>query len=185
MIYIIFDKTNNFQDAYMAMEGSMVQMISHAFGSGAMFLAFGVLYEQMHTRQISHFGGIAQTMPVFAAFFMLFAMSNVALPGTSGFVGEFMVILSTFKANFWVTALASLTLIVGAIYTLWMYKRVFYGDIINQQVAELKDVGRHEIVLFALLAVAILFIGLYPMPMIELFHASVGHIIELSTTSKL
>lgn len=185
MIYVIIAHHGNHQEAYMAVEGSMVQMISHAFGSGAMFLGFGMLYERLHTRNIHDFGGLAKTMPVFAAFFMIFAMSNVGLPGTSGFVGEFMIILSTFKASFWVTFFAASTLVIGAAYTLWMYKRVFFGQIVREPVAKLKDVTGSETLVFALLALAIFFIGLYPGPLLNMFHASVGHLLELSMQSKL
>lgn len=185
MIYIIIDRTGISKNAYMALDGAMMQMISHAFGSGAMFLSFGMLYERMHTRLITHFGGITQTMPVFAAFFMLFAMSNVGLPGTSGFVGEFMIILSTFKASFWITLLAASTLIIGAVYTLWMYKRVFFGPIVHKPVATLTDATPLEILIFSLLGFAVLFLGVYPMPLLNLFHASVGHLLELSMASKL
>src|SRR3990167_2464032 len=129
MALIIVERTQNLKDAYMSLEGAMTQMISHAFGAGAMFLAFGVLYEHLHSRKIIDFGGIAKTMPIFAAFFMLFAMSNVGLPGTSGFVGEFMILLSTFKASFWVTLISASILVIGAAYTLWMVKRVFFGKI--------------------------------------------------------
>ncbi len=185
MSFVIVQKTANIQDAYMSLEGAMVQMIAHAFGSGAMFLAFGVLYEQLHTRLIKDFGGIAQKMPIFAAFFMIFAMSNVGLPGTSGFVGEFMVILSTFKASFWVTFLAATTLIIGAAYTLWMYKRVFYGEITNPRVVELHDVAGFNKLIFVLLAAAVFWIGLYPKPLLTVFHASIGNLLQLSMTSRL
>src|ERR1700722_8093907 len=117
MIYIIANKTGNVLDAYMGLEGAMVQMISHAFGSGAMFLSFGMLYERLHTRLISHFGGIARSMPIFAAFFMIFALSNIGFPGTSGFVGEFLIILSSFKASIWICFFAAITLVIGAAYT--------------------------------------------------------------------
>lgn len=185
MVYVIIGQTSNIHDAYMSLEGAMVQMISHAFGSGAMFLAFGLLYEQMRTRQIKNFGGIATTMPIFAAFFMLFAMSNVGLPGTSGFVGEFMIILSTFKASFWVTLLAASTLIIGAVYTLWMYKRVFFCEVKSDAVAQLKDVGAMEITMFSLLGLAILWIGFYPNALLNIFHTSIGHLLEVSTQSRL
>jgi NADH-quinone oxidoreductase subunit M len=185
MFYIISSRTGNVQQAYMSLEGAMVQMISHAFGAGAMFLGFGMLYEQYHTRRIKDFGGIAQTMPFFAAFFMIFAMSNVALPGTSGFVGEFLVILSAFRASFWVTFTCALTLIIGASYTLWMYKRVFFGPVVSERVATLVDVDWLERVLFILLAVPIFFIGLYPKPLLDIFHASIGHLLELGLLSKL
>lgn len=185
MVFVIITRTRNVHEAYMALDGAMVQMISHAFGAGAMFLGFGMLYEQMHTRLIKNFGGIAHTMPTFAAFFMIFAMSNVGLPGTSGFVGEFMVILSAFKASFWVTFTCALTLIIGAAYTLWMYKRVFFGPIANAKIAHLKDSNWLDVFIFVLLVIPIVFIGLYPKPMLDVFHASIGHILDLSLQSKL
>jgi NADH-quinone oxidoreductase subunit M len=185
MVFIIVGKTGDLADAYMSLEGAMVQMISHAFGSGAMFLGFGMLYERLHTRQISNFGGIAKSMPIFTAFFLIFALSNIGLPGTSGFVGEFMIILSAFKASFWVALLAALTLIIGAVYTLWMFKRVFYGAIASEGVAMLKDVGKLEIIIFTLICITIFGIGLYPAPLLDMFHASVGHLLELSMRSKL
>src|SRR3990167_2676245 len=120
--------------------GGLVGGLSYSLGGGAMFLAFGVLYHQMHTRYIKDFGGIAKSMPHFAAFFMVFAMSNVGLPGTSGFVGEFMILLSTFKASFWVTFFAASTLVLGATYTLWMYRRVFFGPVVHPSIERLKDV---------------------------------------------
>jgi len=185
MVYIIIAHTGNVADAYLSLEGSMVQMISHAFGSGAMFLAFGVLYEQLHSRNIKDFGGIAKSMPLFAAFFMLFAMSNVGLPGTSGFVGEFMILLSTFKASFWVTFAAASTLVIGAAYTLWMYKRVFFGEIVHDSVAALRDVKAVEFIMFLLLSVAVLWIGLYPEPLLNVFHASIGNLLKLTMQSKI
>lgn len=181
MIHLIISHTGNMKDAYMSLEGSMVQMISHAFGSGAMFLGFGMIYAQMHTRKIQDFGGIAKTMPIFAAFFMIFAMSNVGLPGTSGFVGEFMIILSTFKASFWVTLAASSTLVIGAAYTLWMYKRVFYGPVVNEQVAALKDVSGVNLLVFILLAAAVFWIGIYPNALLNVLHTSIGHLLQIST----
>lgn len=185
MLYIIAAKTGNLKDAYMSLEGAMVQMISHAFGSGAMFLGFGMLYDRMHTRKIGDFGGIATTMPVFAACFLIFVMANVGVPGTSGFVGEFMVILSTFKASFWVTFGAALTLIIGASYSLWMYKRVFYGEVANEQVAQLKDVDWSEFFILSLLIIPIFVIGVYPDALLKIFHASVGHLLQLSLHTKL
>lgn len=185
MIYRIIQIAGNIREAYLSLEGGLVQMISHAFGAGAMFLAFGMLYERLHTRQIKNFGGIAHTMPIFAAFFMLFAMSNVGLPGTSGFVGEFMVLLSTFQTSFWVTFFAASTLVIGAAYTLWMYKRVFFGPIANEQVAKLVDVGAIDKIIFILLAVPIFFIGLYPQWLLNIFHATVGHLLTISVQSKL
>lgn len=185
MLYIIFARTGNVQEAYISLEGAMVQMISHAFGAGAMFLGFGMLYQQYHTRRIKDFGGIAHTMPVFSAFFMIFAMSNVALPGTSGFVGEFMVILSAFKASIWITLTCALTLIIGAAYTLWMYKRVFFGPVTNEKVAALTDVTWLEIGIFILLILPIFLIGLYPKPLLNIFHTTIGHLLELGLQTKL
>jgi NADH-quinone oxidoreductase subunit M len=185
MLYIIVGHTGNMQDAFLALEGAMVQMISHAFGAGAMFLAFGVLYQQMHTRYIRDFGGIAKTMPYLAAFFMIFAMSNVGLPGTSGFVGEFMILLSTFQTSFWVTFFAASTLVIGAAYTLWMYKRVFYGPITNERVAELKEIGATDKIIFILLTIAVFWIGLYPNLLLDIFHASITHLLQISLQSHL
>lgn len=185
MLYVIVEKTGNLHDAYLALEGAMMQMISHAFGAGAMFLAFGVLYEQLHSRYIKDFGGVAKTMPYFAAFFMVFAMSNVGLPGTSGFVGEFMIILSTFKANFWVTFFAASTLVIGAAYTLWMFKRVFFGAITNQPVAQLKDIGVSETIIFVLLTAAVLWIGVYPNALLNVYHTTIGNLLHISLQSRL
>ena len=185
MVYVIVAHTGSQADAYLSLEGAMVQMISHAFGSGAMFLAFGLLYEQIRSRQIQAFGGVAKSMPVFAAFFMLFAMSNVGLPGTSGFVGEFMILLSTFKASFWVTLAAASTLVIGAAYTLWMYKRVFFGEVVHSNVAALRDINAVEFILFLLLSMAVLWIGLYPAPLLNVFHASIGHLLQLTMHTKI
>ena len=140
MVYDIVHHMHTLQDAYMSLEGAVIQMVAHAFGSGAMFLGVGMLADRFynHSRLIKDYGGVANTMPVFAAFFMLFAMSNVGLPGTAGFVGEFMVIMSAFQAHFWVAFFASLTLILSASYTLWMYKRVFFGPVANDHVANLR-----------------------------------------------
>src|SRR3990167_2406272 len=180
MSLIIIERTANLKDAYMSLEGAMVQMISHAFGAGAMFLAFGVLYEQLHSRNISDFGGIAKTMPIFAAFFMLFAMSNVGLPGTSGFVGEFMILLSTFKASFWVTLISASILVIGAAYTLWMVKRVFFGKIEYNAVATLKDVSGINTWVFIFLAIPVIWIGVDPNPLLNMMHASIGNLLSIA-----
>jgi NADH-quinone oxidoreductase subunit M len=185
LVFLIVQRTANIQDANLALEGGMVQMISHAFGSGAMFLAFGVIYEQMHTRLIGDFGGIANKMPVFAAFFMLFALSNVGLPGTSGFVGEFMILLSSFKASFWLTFAAASTLVIGATYTLWMYRRVFYGPVANDAVSALTDVSGVNLFVFSMLALAVIWIGVYPNALLNVFHASISHLLKLSMSSRL
>ncbi|RDH81182.1 MAG: NADH-quinone oxidoreductase subunit M [endosymbiont of Galathealinum brachiosum] len=171
--------------AALAIEGAMVQMISHGFISGAMFLMIGVLYDRMHSREISDYGGVVNTMPVFAAFAVFFAMSNAGLPGTSGFVGEFMVILAAFKANFWIAFLGATTLILGAAYTLWMVKRVFYGEIKNDNVKVLEDLNQRELLIMSILAVAVLALGLYPAPLVDVMHASVDNLLHHIAQSKL
>ncbi len=167
------------------MEGGLLQMISHGFVSGALFLCIGVLYDRMHSRKIADYGGVANTMPVFAAFFMLFAMANSGLPGTSGFVGEFMVILGAVKANFWYAFAAATTLVFGAAYTLWMYKRVIFGAVANSHVAELTDLTLREKTIFAILAAAVLGMGLYPLPFSEIMHVSVNDLLVHVARSKL
>jgi NADH-quinone oxidoreductase subunit M len=167
------------------MEGALLQMISHGFISGALFLCIGVLYDRMHTRNIADYGGVAHRMPVFAAFFMLFAMANSGLPGTSGFVGEFMVILGAVKVNFWYAFAAASTLIFGAAYTLWMYKRVIFGAVANTHVAELTDLTRRETIIFAVLAFTVLGMGLYPLPFSEIMHASVNDLLIHVARTKL
>ncbi|HKI74675.1 MAG TPA: NADH-quinone oxidoreductase subunit M [Pseudomonadales bacterium] len=164
--------------ALLAMEGGMVQMISHGFISAALFLCVGVLYDRMHTRKISDYGGVANTMPMFAAFFVLFAMANAGLPGTSGFVGEFMVILATFKANFWFAFFAAITLVTGAAYTLWMIKRVVYGEVANDQVAALVDVDSREFVILGALAVAVLALGIWPRPLVDIMQPSLAKLLH-------
>ena len=167
------------------MEGALLQMISHGFVSGALFLCIGVLYDRVHSRKIADYGGVANTMPVFAAFFMLFAMANSGLPGTSGFVGEFMVILGAVKANFWYAFAGATTLIFGAAYTLWMYKRVIFGAVANHHVAELTDLTLREKAIFAILAVTVLGMGLYPLPFGEIMHVSVNDLLVHAARSKL
>lgn len=166
-------------------EGGLMQMISHGFVSGALFLCIGVLYDRVHSRNIADYGGVANTMPVFAAFFMLFAMANSGLPGTSGFVGEFMVIMGAVKANFWYAFLAASTLIFGAAYTLWMYKRVIFGAVTNSHVAELTDITTREKLVFAILALTVLGMGLYPLPLTEIMHVSVSDLLVHLARSKL
>ncbi|ABE50316.1 NADH-quinone oxidoreductase subunit M [Methylobacillus flagellatus] len=169
----------------LGLEGAIVQMISHGFISAAMFLCVGVLYDRMHSRQIADYGGVVNTMPVFTAFAVLFAMANAGLPGTSGFVGEFMVILGTVQVNFWYAFLAATTLIFGAAYTLWMVKRVYYGEIANPQVAALKDINRREFFILGLLALLVLGFGIYPQPITEMTHATVSQLLEHMALSKL
>jgi len=167
------------------MEGALLQMISHGFVSGALFLCVGVLYDRMHSRNIADYGGVVNTMPVFAAFLMLFAMANVGLPGTSGFVGEFTVILGAMKANFWYAFAAATTLVFGAAYTLWMYKRVIFGAVANSHVAELTDLTMREKAILGILAVTVLGMGLYPLPFSEIMHASVNDLLVHVAHSKL
>lgn len=169
----------------LAVEGAMVQMISHGFIAAAMFLSVGVLYDRMHTREISAYGGVVNSMPKFAAFAVFFAMANAGLPGTSGFVGEFMVILAAFQANFWFAFLAATTLIVGAAYTLWMVKRVFFGEIANDEVAKLQDINGREFLLLGSLAAIVLFIGVWPEPLLNVMHASVEQLLVQVSQSKL
>jgi NADH-quinone oxidoreductase subunit M len=169
----------------IGVEGALVQMISHGFVSGAMFLCIGVMYDRMHSRQISDYGGVVNTMPKFAALFMFFAMANAGLPATSGFVGEFMVILGAIKHNFWVGFAAATTLVLGAAYTLWMYKRVAFGAIGNKHVAELTDIGARELLVLGLLAVAVLAMGIYPFPFTDIMHVSVDDLLKHVAVSKL
>jgi len=171
--------------AALAVQGAMVQMISHGFVSAAMFGAVGVLYDRMHSRMISDYGGVANKMPWFAAFVVLFAMANCGLPGTSGFVGEFMVILAAVKTSLAIAALAGLTLIIGAGYTLWLVKRVIFGDIANSHVAELTDINRREWVVMSTLAVFVLGIGLWPAPLIDVMQPSVEALLQHISQSKL
>jgi len=167
------------------MEGALVQMISHGFISGALFLCVGVLYDRMHSRQIADYGGVVNKMPVFAAFFMLFAMANSGLPATSGFVGEFMVIMGTIKVSFFYAFLAATTLIFGAAYTLWMFKRVVFGAVANDHVAQLTDINAREIVVLGLLAIAVLGMGIYPLPFTEVMHHSVNNLLSHVAQTKL
>jgi NADH-quinone oxidoreductase subunit M len=184
-VFIITQRTGSAMDASLALEGAYFVMISHGFISGALFAGVGFLYERMHTRQIADFGGVVNTMPVFASFMMLFAMANAGLPGTSGFVGEFMVIVGTIKVNFWVAFAAATTLIFGAAYTLWMYKRVIFGKVMSQQVEQLQDIQGLELVAFVLLAAFVLFLGIYPAPLLDMIHESIHHLLTVSSVSKL
>ncbi len=165
--------------------GAIVQMVSHGFVSGAMFLCIGVLYDRVHSREISAYGGVANTMPNFAAFAVLFAMANVGLPGTAGFVGEWMVILGTVKVNFWIAMIAASTMIWGAGYTLWMVKRVYFGAVANDHVRELKDLNRREFAMLGVLAIAVLAMGLYPKPFTDVMHSSVVELLRHVAVSKI
>jgi len=171
--------------AALAVEGAMIQMISHGFISGAMFLMIGVLYDRMHTREIMAYGGVVHKMPIFTGFAVFFSMANAGLPGTSGFVGEFMVIIAAFHANFWYAFLAAMTLILGAAYTLWMVKRVFYGQVANDSVRALTDINARELSIMAMLAVAVLVLGLWPAPVIDIMHATVENFLQHISVTKL
>jgi len=181
--FFMFDASR--MGSALGIEGALVQMISHGFVSGAMFLCIGVMYDRMHSRQIADYGGVVNTMPKFAAFFLLFAMANSGLPATSGFVGEFMVILGAVKFNFWVGFAAATTLIVGAAYTLWMYKRVVFGEIANDHVKELTDINCREFLILGVLAIAVLAMGLYPYPFTDVMHASVDNLLKHVAVGKL
>jgi NADH-quinone oxidoreductase subunit M len=183
--FMILNRTGELAGAAMGIEGGMVQMISHGFISAAMFLGVGVLYDRMHSREISAYGGVANVMPVFAAFYVFFAMSNAGLPGTSGFVGEFMVILASFKAGFWISFLAATTLIIGAAYTLWLVKRVLFGEVSNENVAQLTDINRREFFILGSLAVMVLVLGLWPAPLLDVMHESVDHLIHHMMQTKI
>lgn len=185
LVYGILQSTGSVQGAQLGMEGAMVQMISHGFISGAMFLAIGVLYDRMQAREISAYGGVANKMPWFVMFMVIFSMANVGLPGTSGFVGEFMVIMSAFKANIWYGVLAALTLVIGAAYTLWMVKRVFFGPVSNENVEKLQDLNKREFAMLATLAIVIIALGVFPSPLIDVMQTSVEQLLVQATTSKL
>ncbi|MBE0438662.1 MAG: NADH-quinone oxidoreductase subunit M [Gammaproteobacteria bacterium] len=185
IVFRIFANSATGSGAELAIEGAMVQMISHGFIAAAMFLSVGVLYDRMHTREISAYGGVINTMPVFGGFAVFFAMANAGLPGTSGFVGEFMVILAAFQADFWFAFLAATTLILGAAYTLWMIKRVMFGEVANDQVAQLTDINQREFIILASLAVIVLAIGLWPAPLTDFMHSSVEHLLTQISQSKL
>ncbi len=166
-------------------EGAIVQMISHGFVSGAMFFCIGVLYDRMHSRRIADYGGVINVMPRFVTFFVLFSMANSGLPATSGFVGEFMVIMGAVEHNFWIGLLAATALILGASYSLWMVKRVAFGDIANDHVRELSDVNRREFLILGVMAIAVLYMGIYPKPFTDVMHASVQALLQHVAVSKL
>jgi len=176
---------SNLKNAGLLLEGAIIVMISHAFVSGAMFAGVGYIYDRLHTRNIGDFGGIVKTMPFFASFLMLFAMANAGLPGTSGFVGEFMIILGAMKAGFWIAFFASSTLIIGAAYTLWLYKRVIFGAVTNPKIKKLKDLNVFEKSAFVLLAVMVIGMGVYPKPVMDYVHQSVNTALLQADKSKL
>jgi NADH-quinone oxidoreductase subunit M len=178
LAFAIFRNTEGGRGAALGLEGAMVQMISHGLVSGALFLCVGVLYDRLHSRMIADYGGVASPMPWFASFAVLFFMANAGLPGTSGFVGEFMVILAAFQAGFWYAFLAALTLILGAAYSLWLVKRVIFGEVTSPEVANLQDINAREALVLGTIAVAVLAVGLWPEPLVNLMHASVEQLLE-------
>jgi NADH-quinone oxidoreductase subunit M len=183
--YQIVAHTGKTTGIEMGLDGAVVQMISHGLVSGAMFLCVGVMYDRVHSREISAYGGVVNTMPKFAVFMMLFALANVGLPGTSGFVGEFLVILASFKANVWYAFLAGTTLVLGAAYTLWLVKRVIFGEVANDKVAALKDINGREFLVLGALAAAVLLVGLWPAPLLDLMRASTEHLAQQLLVSKI
>jgi len=185
LTFAIVQNTGQTDGAVLGISGAMVQMISHGFISGAMFLAVGVLYDRVHSREISAYGGVANTMPWFAMFAVFFFMANSGLPGTSGFVGEFMVILAAFKADFWFAFFAAMTLILGASYSLWLVKRVFYGEVANDNVASLSDLDGREWTVMVVLALFVLGLGLWPYPLIEMMEPSVVNLVDHITNTKI
>lgn len=185
IVFSLINQSGADTDAVMGLAGGMMQMVSHGLISAALFLCVGVMYDRVHSRQIADYGGVANTMPVFASFMMLFAMANAGLPGTSGFVGEFLVIMSSFHANVWIAAAAATVLVLGAAYTLWMYKRVIFGDVANDKVAGLQDISLRETVFLASLAAAVLLLGLWPAPLFELMETTLNHLAQHISQSKI
>ncbi len=185
IVFMIYRNTGDWTGASLGIAGGMVQMISHGFISAAMFFAVGVLYDRLHSRNIADYGGVVNTMPWFAAFFVLFAMANTGLPGTSGFVGEFMVILAAFRADFWLAFLAATTLILAAAYTLWLVKRVIFGEVGNDNVAKLKDMDRREFFIMGVLAFFVLLLGIWPAPLLDVMNATIDQLVAHIAQSKL
>ncbi|MBK6674039.1 MAG: NADH-quinone oxidoreductase subunit M [Proteobacteria bacterium] len=185
LAYDIVGATGSPAGAGMGLDGAMVQMISHGLISGALFLCVGVMYDRVHSREISAYGGVINKMPIFGAFMVLFSMANSGLPGTSGFVGEFLVVLAAFKANFWYAALAATTLILGAAYTLWLVKRVIFGKVGNHHVAEMKDVDGREFLVLGVLAVSVVLLGVWPAPLLDMMRGSIEHLTQMILATKL
>ncbi len=185
VVYEIVRATGGVSGAAMGMDGAMVQMVSHGLISGALFLCVGVLYDRMHSRKISDYGGVVNTMPVFAGFMVLFALANTGLPGTSGFVGEFLVILASFKASFWFSTLAAATLILGAAYSLWMVKRVIFGPVGNDHVAKLSDLNGREFLILGAIAAVVLLVGIWPAPLLKVMGPSIHHLVSQAVATKI
>jgi len=185
VVYEIVRHTGSVQGAGMGLDGAMVQMVSHGLISGALFLCVGVLYDRVHSRQIADYGGVINTMPVFAAFMVLFALANTGLPGTSGFVGEFLVIIASFHASFWFSFLAAVTLVLGAAYTLWLVKRVVFGPVTSPRVAALEDLNGREFVVLGALALAVLLVGVWPAPLLKVMQPTIHHLVIQALATKL
>lgn len=185
LVFPILAQGQHPQNAQLGIEGAMVQMVSHGFVSAALFLCVGMLYDRLHSRLIKDFGGVANVMPLFSVFFLLFAIANIGLPGTSGFVGEFLVVLSAFKVNVWTAILAASILVLGASYTLWMTKRVIFGSLQHSTLATLTDIRGSEVWVLALLALAVLALGIWPSPLLDILHAPTAHLIDNVLQSKL
>jgi NADH-quinone oxidoreductase subunit M len=183
--YDIFQNTGSMTGAVLGMQGAMVQMVSHGLVSGALFLCVGVMYDRVHSREISAYGGVINTMPKFAVFMVLFALANTGLPGTSGFVGEFIVILASFKANVWYAILAGTTLVLGAAYTLWLVKRVVFGPVGNDHVAHMSDLNSREFIILFVLAIGVLALGIWPQPLTNIMEVSLHHLVDQAVASKL
>jgi NADH-quinone oxidoreductase subunit M len=183
--YDIFQNTGSMTGAVLGMQGAMVQMISHGLISGALFLCVGVMYDRVHSREISAYGGVINRMPRFAVFMVLFALANTGLPGTSGFVGEFLVILASFKANVWYAILAGTTLVLGAAYTLWLVKRVVFGPVTNDHVAHMEDVNAREFIILFVLAIGVLALGIWPQPLTQIMEVSLHHLVDQAVASKV
>jgi NADH-quinone oxidoreductase subunit M len=181
----IVARTGSLQGAAMGLDGAMVQMISHGLISGALFFCIGVLYDRMHSRQIADYGGVVNTMPVFGALLVFFGMANAGLPGTSGFVGEFLVILAAFRADFWYAFLAAMTLILGAAYTLWLVKRVVFGPVGNEHVAQLEDLNGREYLVLGILAIAVLALGVYPAPLLDAMRPTIEQLVQQMMVTKV
>jgi NADH-quinone oxidoreductase subunit M len=185
VVYEIVRNTGSLTGAGLSVDGAMVQMVSHGLISGALFLCVGVLYDRLHSRQIADYGGVVNTMPVFAAFMVLFALANTGLPGTSGFVGEFLVIIASFRASFWYSALAAVTLMLGAAYTLWLVKRVVFGPVTSPRVAALKDLNGREFIVLGALALAVLIVGVWPAPLLKVMQPTIHHLVSQAIATKL
>jgi len=185
VVYEILRRTGSVQGAAMGMDGAMVQMVSHGLISGALFLCVGVLYDRMHSRQIADYGGVINPMPVFAAFMVLFALANAGLPGTSGFVGEFLVIIASFRASFWYSFLAAVTLVLGAAYTLWLVKRVVFGPVTSPRVAALEDLNPREFLVLGALALAVLLVGVWPAPLLKVMQPTIHHLVSQAIATKV